>query len=191
MIEQVQTKNKFAFARLENIMKNYGYIPRRYLCHYEDDTIELTNGLGHALFNLTDDLLKGFTKDDRRIFCLGLNFGEFTFENVEYQFIDTANMYGLDVKECRKNDLADKRSWKVALYVDEYGNDCHFLKEERNEIWTGKLGFYQDITLYPSLPKHVVSNTHEYTLGKTFMITNFNGKDEIDQAFKKNVTIEI
>ena len=189
MEKEVFIRNKKAFSKLKEIIEN-GYLPRRYLCHYGDDTRNLTNGLGHCMFNLTDPLLKKFTLEDRGIFCLGLHMGEFTAENVEYHFIENAKLYGLTAVECRKNDMTDKRSWKVAIFSDEFGSDCHFLKEERNGIWTGKLGFYQDLSLYPALPRNIETRNHEYTLGKVLMLSNPKGLEPLDQIFNQKMGIE-
>ncbi len=180
MIEEHTVKYRIPFLKLKQMLYN-GYLPSRNLSLYNDENVEKINALGHAVFNPTDEFLKGFTKNDREVFCLGLNIGEFYPEILENRFAYIMSLYDLEVHPCKINDIMDERSSKVALYTDEYGSDYHILREEQNGIWTHKPGFYNNIHMEARPHKYIFSKNHEYTFAKTLRVTYPHGKNILDR----------
>ncbi len=180
MIEEHTVKYRIPFLKLKQMLYN-GYLPSRNLSLYNDENVEKINALGHAVFNPTDEFLKGFTKNDREVFCLGLSIGEFYPEILENRFAYIMSLYDLEVHPCKINDIMDERSSKLALYTDEYGSDYHILREEQNGIWTHKPGFYNNIQMEARPHKYIFSKNHEYTFAKTLRVTYPHGKNILDR----------
>lgn len=184
MIDEAFIKNFQAYRRLKDIFEN-GYVPSRYLSYYSKQTVQLTNALGHAAFNLTDPLLKLFSREERGIFALGLHVGEGRLDIIKERLINNLSCFGLEVKPCKKNAAADSQSWKVAIFTDEFGSDYHILKQEKSGIWTHKPTFYQNLQAETNLPMYIDARHHEYIFGETLMITNPKGREVSDNFLSK------
>ena len=69
--------------------------------------------------------------------------------------------------------------WKVALYFEEiefkgkkWLNDFHFLKEEQDGSWSGKMGYTKFVKEYDFLPETCDNYCHY----NTYSITNPHAK---------------
>ncbi len=170
-------KAKKTILKLRKIFQE-GYLPSRYddeyifVAYLDKDLAEITNCFEHACFNLTNDQLENFDKDDfENFFSMpklqnpDLSKSE-TFKTIIKQIKET----GLKVGEMKENPK--KNEWNVAMYFSDDDIDVHFLIQEQDGHWTGKVGKSPKVDNFSILPLNVSGVFSDYTLFKVFSIEN-------------------
>lgn len=149
---------------------------------YNPDAAKLANCLEHAVFNFSDETLKGFIQNYGKDICLfWFNFdalGSMFDEKLEKQYkkvtayiIDRIRLTGLKVKKCDIDAKPKGGQWKVAYYFSYGGlyTDFHFFRQEKDGRWSSKHGTEKEVHFFDELPK---SYRDSYTLQSVYMITN-------------------
>ncbi|MBE7074171.1 MAG: hypothetical protein E7379_03680 [Clostridiales bacterium] len=156
----VASRGREAYKLVENnTTKNYAY---------------LTNCLGHACFNLTNEQLKNFDESDASTFG---NFIQSIFHANKYIAKDIFKFVkecGLKVSPSTKLSNVKDNEWKIALYFGWYGNrkDYHFLLQEKDETWSSKWGTTSELYFIDTPTKKLSHNGYNYNLYGFYKISN-------------------
>lgn len=175
-----------AILKIKDLFLKQGYLPSRKNQSYEvvSPNTQKPYGLGincfgHACLNLTNEQLDSLnlSEQDAHIFDIK----EYSYEPDEYiekNFIKRMERFGLTAKHCKKSYVPqNENEWKVALYfgyINFFDTDYHFLKQEKDGRWSGKIGWKpRDVEQFDKLPKVYISPLGtRYYLYKTFIISN-------------------
>ena len=189
--------------RIKELFKK-GYFPARgsqsYLavCKSTNEAYShQINCFAHACLNLTNEQLEQLNLDrlDRCTFDIKTYQYE-PQERIEQTFTKRVKRFGLEAHLCERNFLITKQNqWKVALYFGTSPRtldvDYHFLKQEKNGVWTSKVSWGLDeIECFDSLPDTYYSPSGvEYHLHNTYIITNpYIEKTNQKNISKQNIT---
>ena len=169
---QIDTKITASIKIMNNIFKR-GYMPSRGRVKYNFVSKYFTNCFGHACFNLTNS----------QLIKLGINnvgvwsfFGCFGLKTGSDEYIKTAKnkieSVGLKIEESSLDEKIETNQWKVAYYYHQneyFGDDFHFLRQEKDGSWSGKFASYKEIEYFDKPPKKYGG---EYFLKGIYKITN-------------------
>lgn len=168
--------------KLKEIFK-MGYLPSR---RSESYYVKLPNGyctarlgncLEHACFNLKNEQFYKYNFDFEDMHA----FQEFMDPNknlkeITHDIFNFVESCGLEVRQA-KSILKQKNEWKVALYFrtcSMFGDDYHFLLQEKSGVWTGKMGNGENLQRYFTLRKSI----RDYDLYGVYTIKNPNAKPD-------------
>lgn len=175
---KAMNNKEMLLKNLNEIFRN-GYVPARGSESYRvrlsngKRASELVNCLEHACFNLTNEQLDkcGLNKNNSGLFGdINLNFIKFN-RYYEESLLGIIKCVGLKVKRCSEVNSLKNNQWKVALYF-EYSDvfrDFHFMLQEKNGLWSSKLGDLDTIEIYEEPP---LVYKRSYVKYGTYKITN-------------------
>ena len=155
-----------------NMIYKKGYMPEREKDRYATLYADIVNCFGHACFNLTNDSLRELDDYKDELIDFFRNFYGIGFANYFNEAKNRIRQVGLKIEQSSPSEKMQKNQWKIAYYVmhDEFsGNDLHFLIQERDGKWNGKLGTNPAVEVFDKLPK--VYND-KYHLAGIYKITN-------------------
>lgn len=169
-----------AILKLKKVFK-MGYYPRRgyndYLSYVNEcPTSFLVNCFAHACFNLTDKMLQYFNFGPIETECYTINTKIIpeNYSKIDQHFTEILNNVGLQVDQCNlRTKIENKSQWKVALYFSDIEQDFHFLLQEKDNRWSSKQGWLENVSIYNNLP-NIYNET--YKLFDIKKITNPNAK---------------
>lgn len=184
LIDRTQT-----ILKLRKVFK-LGYFPNRGENNYLGRTKQgyktayLTNCLGHAFFNLTDNIFEkfGFTDQDCDSFTGFYNDKDMPLYYVERAMLNFVLNTGLEIKKLDntklslskcilpKQTILKKNERLVALYFAPQ-SDYHFITMENSHLWTGKMGLHEYIERYSFLPKKIKTDLNTYKFYSVYKVT--------------------
>ena len=174
----MKSKRK-TIIKLQQIVSS-GYIPSRSYEKYFGFTQrfekfeDMTNCFGHAVFNLKNSQFNDidFTYED------GTNLGAFStspflpIKSVEKEFCEFVYSTGLKIFPEIQKGILKNNEWRVALYFEKKSDDLsrefHWLLQERNGKWSGKMGYSNQVETYFEIPSQIGN----YELYKTYLVKN-------------------
>ena len=164
--------NKSTIKKLSEIYK-LGHLPCRGDQLY-DKTFRLANCFEHACLNLTDQEIEQYciTENDS---CEFGNFYSITQKGTSLEIERTLKKTGLQIEKCTPDKVINFNQWKVALYFEYFytlNRDFHFLIQEKDGSWSGKIGYTSKCHHFKNLPESVCCDKRYYNLYETFCITN-------------------
>ncbi|MBQ8444590.1 MAG: hypothetical protein IJX25_04485 [Clostridia bacterium] len=161
--------------KLQQIFK-LGYLPSRGNQSYKEcRQYAIPNCFAHACFNLTNEQLEKFNKADFGAFRGFIQSIFHANRHITADLFDFVRECGLKVTKSNSRIPSRDNEWKVALYFgrERFTKDYHFLLQEKDGSWSGKIGSEMELNHYPTLPKQVQCNfEYPYTLYGVYKITN-------------------
>ena len=191
----MKTVNTQTILKIKKIFK-LGYIPSRGNENYKivdgnnvTNYAPLINCLGHACFNLTNEHLKDFDKNDASILR---NFIQSPLHANTYIAKDIFNFVkkcGLKIKPTKRHSLLKDNEWKIALYFGWYGyrKDYHFLLQEKDGTWSSKWGSSSEVIFLNSPTKKLNHCGYDYTLYGFYKISNPMTKQQTKHIQEKEI----
>ena len=165
--------NKSTIKKLNEIFK-LGHLPSRNGEDYSIMTFEFINCFAHACLNLTDKEIVDFDISEMNSREFG-NFFRRTKEDTSQQIINTLTQAGLKVEPCDQDKVLKPNQWKVALYFEFFhtiNKDFHFLIQEKDGSWSGKVGYSRKCHIFNYLPKEIEAGKCFYLYYGTYCLTN-------------------
>lgn len=165
-------------VKLKKIFKE-GYLPSRdsseeyaFIAYQDKDLAEITNCFEHACFNLTNEQLENFDKSDLENF--------FSLPKLKNDNLSREQIFEIVIKAIKSTSLnvgkaketLKKNEWNVAMYFSDDDIDVHFLLQEKDGSWSGKMGKSDRVEHYSILPLKTEGVLSTYTLYKVFSIQN-------------------
>ena len=172
------THKKRVILKLKEIVAS-GYLPSRGLEPYQGMTRyhqkidQLANCFEHAIFNLTNEQFDDYEFLEREGDVFGSLSSNILVPKIvtEAEACEFVRKTGLKMDECELNPKLKENQWLVAMYFEEdpiIGRDFHFIRKEKNGLWTGKRGYTDKIQKFDEMPY----NIYELEFYKTFKVTN-------------------
>lgn len=199
--EKFLQENVGLAKKLGGVIKQ-GYMPQRGLQTYMfaycfDPEIvmgDIINCFGHAVFNLTNEMIVklGLTMEEIEPMW---RFGEKQAQGIKFtdEIEDFVRQTGLKIEPCELHTKMKKNQWKIAYYMRHpaEGLDYHFILQERDGRWSSKNGQRPKVETFVSDPPKMWKD--KYYLCGYYCITNpyvneFTGKPifENENASKTN-----
>ena len=175
-----------------NKIFSLGYVPNRgnqsynHRATYTDQTYgELGNCFSHACFNLTNELYEEYEISDEDILFFQGGFRRFSTdsnEEVAEKVLGKIKTVGLIVSPATDIEVLKENQWRVAMYFNrisfpsgDYIRDYHFLLQEKDSSWSGKLFWGHQVENFETAPE-IYANRYKYF--DTFIITNPNAREK-------------
>lgn len=192
METQMQSAREKVILKLQNVYKHRflgrGY--QKYNLRFEglqngqkQYYNEKVNCFEHAFFNLSNEKLSEIFVEDGVLDEEALEqFWEFNIkpektvnENLE-PLLDFVKKSGLKLEKCDEMAECKDNQWKVAVYYRErqgdVDEDFHFMRSEKEGIWTSKDGKESRVEQYFELPVVFKNYKTTYKLVDVFMVTH-------------------
>ncbi len=174
----------------EKIVKNLkeifalGYVPIR---KNESYMFKLSNGLpayslvncmGHAFFNLTNQILNDYQFDKEYLYSCQNFYDSFkSLNGMALSMFNFVEITGLKVEKAQKTAKRGNGEWNVALYFNTEIEDYHFLLQENAFCWSSKISINKSVEKFVTPPKvyrerydlydiYTIKNPHFHNLCK-------------------------
>ncbi len=164
--------NRATIKKLSEIYK-MGHLPSRDGADYIT-TYNLANCFAHACINLSDEQYKQFEISEMNSREFG-NFYGHSEESTSKQIIQTLSDAGLIVERCPIDKILKNNQWKVSLYFEFFhtiSRDFHFLLQEKDGTWSGKVGYTRKCQIFNYVPKNIEAGKNFYVYFDTYCLTN-------------------
>lgn len=183
------TKKTKILKNIKNVFKN-GYVPSRGAEKYTRQTCDNVNCLEHACFNFSNQQILDCEMNTYTAFQM---FGKFCMDgNNESNAEEMLNFItdaGIVINQGYQPHLKDGQ-WRVALYFNDEDGDFHFLLQEKDGSWSGKVGFTIRTQQFDDLPE-TIGRISKYYLYNTYTFSNPNYDRSLDSESCKSKSKKI
>ena len=156
-----------AIAKIKEIFR-LGYVPPKYMMTYTPNYFEELNCFAHAVCSFPNKILQtiSFSGQTYRVFDLIQNEEKTSASEIENEFYERIERFGLTTEKCDMSEECDEKSWKIRLYSGSY-NDFHLLKQD-GHTFSHKAGWKGQALKIALLPENFKIIRNENFLSMLF-----------------------
>lgn len=156
-----------AIAKIKEIFR-LGYVPPKYMMTYTPNYFGELNCFAHAVCSFPNKILQtiNFSGQTDRVFDLIQNEEKTSASEIENEFYERIDRFGLTTEKCDMSGECDEKSWKIRLYSGSY-NDFHLLKQD-GHTFSHKAGWKGQALKIALLPENFKIIRNENFLSMLF-----------------------
>ena len=156
-----------AIAKIKEIFR-LGYVPPKYMMTYTPNYFGELNCFAHAVCSFPNKILQtiNFSGQTDRVFDLIQNEEKTSASEIENEFYERIDRFGLTTEKCDMSGECDEKSWKIRLYSGSY-NDFHLLKQD-GHTFSHKAGWKGQALKIALLPENFKIIRNENSLSMLF-----------------------